>query len=160
MRGRHQARSESNLGRRSGNLTLPKRDPMANLGVFGATVADEIQGGFGSGRGGGAARMRSAAPAPGAPVATGAVRAEGAVEEEAKESNALADAEGGIGGGALPDALVQPAVRTQFAVSPSMVTASRGYRAWAPKALPVRRWQARQWQTEIRTGSPRATRES
>src|SRR4051812_49029842 len=27
-------------------------------------------------------------------------------------------------------------------------------RAWAAKALPVRRWQARQWQTETRTGSP------
>ena len=27
-------------------------------------------------------------------------------------------------------------------------------RACAPKTLPVRRWQARQWQTETRTGSP------
>jgi hypothetical protein len=26
--------------------------------------------------------------------------------------------------------------------------------SWYPKALPVRRWHDRQWQTETRTGSP------
>ena len=41
-----------------------------------------------------------------------------------------------------------------------ITTFSRGKRAWAPKTLPVRRWQARQWQTEIRTGSPVVVRES
>ena len=35
-----------------------------------------------------------------------------------------------------------------------MRTASRGHLAWTENALPVRRWQARQWQTETRTGSP------
>jgi hypothetical protein len=34
-----------------------------------------------------------------------------------------------------------------------MVTEFTGKRAWAPKTLPVLRWQARQWQTEIRSGS-------
>src|SRR5258708_39497800 len=32
--------------------------------------------------------------------------------------------------------------------------------AWIPKALPVRRWQARQWHMEIRIGSPSAVRRS
>ena len=37
---------------------------------------------------------------------------------------------------------------------PLIVTAARGNRACTPNALPVRRWHARQWQTEMRTGSP------
>lgn len=35
-----------------------------------------------------------------------------------------------------------------------MRTFSAGNRAWALKTLPVRRWQARQWHIEMRTGSP------
>jgi hypothetical protein len=38
--------------------------------------------------------------------------------------------------------------------APSVVTCSASNRAWTPKTLPVRRWQARQWQIETRTGSP------
>lgn len=34
------------------------------------------------------------------------------------------------------------------------VTWARSKRACAPKTLPVRRWQALQWQIEMRTGSP------
>ncbi len=30
--------------------------------------------------------------------------------------------------------------------APSVVTCSASNRAWTPKTLPVRRWQARQWQ--------------
>jgi hypothetical protein len=37
---------------------------------------------------------------------------------------------------------------------PSISTRSAGHRAWAEKALPVRFWQARQWQADTRTGSP------
>src|SRR5262249_43808238 len=37
---------------------------------------------------------------------------------------------------------------------PSIVALSRGQRAWAAKRLPVRFWHSRQWQIEIRTGSP------
>src|SRR5918999_5381949 len=39
-----------------------------------------------------------------------------------------------------------------------MRTSSRGKRACMLNALPVRRWHARQWHIEIRTGSPSATR--
>jgi hypothetical protein len=38
--------------------------------------------------------------------------------------------------------------------APSVVTCSASNRARTPNALPVRRWQARQWQIETRTGSP------
>jgi hypothetical protein len=38
---------------------------------------------------------------------------------------------------------------------PSIVTASSGNRACMPNTLPVRFWQARQWQMDTRTGSPR-----
>ena len=41
-----------------------------------------------------------------------------------------------------------------FAPLASEATRSAGKRAWTPKLLPVRRWQERQWQTEIRIGSP------
>jgi hypothetical protein len=43
--------------------------------------------------------------------------------------------------------------RDQVELSPSTATASVGKRACAPKTLPVRRWQARQWQMDTRTGS-------
>jgi hypothetical protein len=39
-------------------------------------------------------------------------------------------------------------------------TWSRGNRAWVANTLPVRRWHARQWQIEIRTGSPSVVSES
>ena len=43
---------------------------------------------------------------------------------------------------------------------PEICTRSAGNRAWIPNALPVRRWQARQWQMLIRTGSPVTSRRS
>jgi hypothetical protein len=51
-------------------------------------------------------------------------------------------------------------MRTNCFDGPVTVTESAGKRAWAPKTLPVRRWQARQWQTETRTGSAVVTAES
>jgi hypothetical protein len=39
--------------------------------------------------------------------------------------------------------------------SPLRTTPDRLNLACAPKTLPVRRWQARQWQIETRTGSSR-----
>src|SRR5690606_39025792 len=46
-------------------------------------------------------------------------------------------------------------VRANCVLRPSMaVIWSRPNRACAPKTLPVRRWQARQWHTETRIGSP------
>ena len=44
--------------------------------------------------------------------------------------------------------------------APLMVTEFVGKRAWAPKTLPVLRWQARQWQTETRSGSAEAIADS
>jgi hypothetical protein len=44
--------------------------------------------------------------------------------------------------------------------APLMVTEVAGNRAWAPKTLPVRRWHARQWQTDTRTGSAEVIAES
>jgi len=44
--------------------------------------------------------------------------------------------------------------------APLMVTEFAGNRAWAPKTLPVLRWQARQWQTETRSGSAEVIAES
>jgi hypothetical protein len=46
------------------------------------------------------------------------------------------------------------AVRTHCLDRPSIFTWSAGQRACAEKALPVRFWHARQWQTDTRTGSP------
>ena len=37
---------------------------------------------------------------------------------------------------------------------PSMAVTDRAEAAWTPNTLPVRRWQARQWHIEMRTGSP------
>ena len=45
-------------------------------------------------------------------------------------------------------------VRMYSVASPSIRTCSRGQRACIANALPVRRWQARQWQIETLTGSP------
>jgi hypothetical protein len=48
-------------------------------------------------------------------------------------------------------------VRAYVRDAPPTTTLRSGNRACAPKALPVRRWQARQWQTDTRTGSPLTT---
>ena len=52
-------------------------------------------------------------------------------------------------------------MRVNAVARPSIwVTWAREKRAWVPKTLPVRRWQSRQWQIEIRTGSPSQARRS
>ncbi len=43
----HQPRNETNLGRGSGALVRRNRPTMQNLGIFGGTVADEVEGDFG-----------------------------------------------------------------------------------------------------------------
>jgi len=136
---RHHPQTESSLGRRFGNLIPPGKKGMANLGVFGATVADEVPmsdvplgafpGGVTWGRGGmggmpgmamyGGAKMANgarmlatpmASMAPGAPMGKSA-------EMMAMDEAAGADMEGamGPGGGAPQEQLVQPTIRTQFA---------------------------------------------
>src|SRR5919198_102574 len=51
-------------------------------------------------------------------------------------------------------------VRTYSVERPATPPRWPGNRAWFPNALPVRRWQARQWHMEIRIGSPSAVRVS
>jgi hypothetical protein len=51
-------------------------------------------------------------------------------------------------------------MRVNSAERPSIDTLSSGNRALKLNALPVRRLQARQWQTETRTGSPEHVAES
>ncbi len=132
-RRHHNPRTEENLSRFFRNIIPPKAQGMANLGVFGATVAEEMDelerdkwvaatGGQanamqqrrmafgGEGRGGGMAMpmaMESAAMADGmaAPPAPGA--AAGAPVER------LAAAKGGAADGA--PAMVEPTVRRKFA---------------------------------------------
>jgi hypothetical protein len=45
-------------------------------------------------------------------------------------------------------------LRWKDLLSPSMRTASLAKRAFMLKGAPVRFWQARQWQIEMRKGSP------
>jgi hypothetical protein len=52
-------------------------------------------------------------------------------------------------------------IRTNSVASPSIRTCSRGRRAaCTANTLPVRCWQARQWQIETLTGSPSTSTES
>jgi len=131
-RRHHHPRTEENLSRGSGNLVPPKTEGMANLGVFGATVAEEMDeierdknlaptNGMarrhlalgGAQRGGGMAfaaeapmgEAAMAPPAPGAPVG-----------DAAMPSTARAAAKTGAApaaGGAAPK--VQPTIRRKFA---------------------------------------------
>ncbi|MGQ9575058.1 MAG: alpha-2-macroglobulin family protein [Thermoguttaceae bacterium] len=112
-RRHHHPQTETNLGRRSGNIIPPGTVGMQDVGVFGATSVDELAAmepgvGFGRGGLGGAAELRRAEtfaregangmavrmlPAPGVPMA----------EKQAPPE-----------GGAAA-ALVQPTVRKEFA---------------------------------------------
>jgi alpha-2-macroglobulin len=133
----HSTHSETNLDRGSGNLTLPNQVAMFNLGVFGDTVAEELNvqkapGGFG-GRGIGKP-MAGVAMAKGlrgverqAASADGVDReqdaAKGVAQGGAQNGVALLDksadvaGSGGEGGGEPPpDAeFTQPSVRSNFA---------------------------------------------
>jgi len=129
-RRRHNVNSQHSLARYFHNLTLPKMPGMSNLGVFGASVADDMdawgdtpdklalrQGGAqGRGLGGGrprAAMMRKS----NAMVADAAGPMTEMAAEEPAMANGKADGRqaGGDGeaGGGAP--LVEPTVRTKFA---------------------------------------------
>lgn len=139
-RRQHQPQTQHNLNLYSGNMTLPNMPGMAFLGVFGASVSEEMEelaqdkggaalegrsnlrgGGFG---GGGAmarrgavrefATAKSAAPggSPGAPQAAFAADAAPLGDAGAdRQQNAQADGEAG----GAPLANVEPTVRTKFA---------------------------------------------
>jgi len=131
-RRHHNPRTEENLSRYTSNIIPPKAQGMANLGVFGATVAEEMDelerdkgiavptNGVerhmafgGKGRGGGMgftaeapmAEAAMAPPAPGAPMAM-ADAAGPVMARVAKQAGAP-----GAGGAAM----VQPTVRRKFA---------------------------------------------
>ena len=126
-RRHHNPRTESNLGRHFGNLVPKNKRAMGDLGVFGATVAEEMgalgvfskdldiplrQNSFGlavpqfGGFGRGAMTRRFAAPGM---MAKGAPMAEAAAEAP---MDALAD-DGMAATGEAP--MVQPTVRKKFA---------------------------------------------
>jgi hypothetical protein len=137
-RRHHRPGTESSLARWFHNVTLRDAAPMQNLGVFGATVADEMEGlakdkadveGEARGRGGmagggvafGARRASVAEAANGAPMAPAAAApAPGAPMEKAGAAmDAMAEAgqmerkkQAGPG---EPPAMVEPTVRKAFA---------------------------------------------
>lgn len=123
----HHPRSEHTLGRGSGNIVPPNKPGMVDLGVFGASVADEdvleslrqlgkrrqleaagVGGGYALG---GAFADGMAAQAPSAPMLAKRGVALDAAIAPALEKAAAESAPGGAG--ETPG--VEPAVRTQFA---------------------------------------------
>ncbi len=118
-RRHHHPRTESSLSRWFRNLIKPKTTGMNDLGVFGGTVADEMDGWEGGmdrtntqelrgfGVGGMLHKGRAKAMTAGAPPPMDAAAPMAAAMEE--KSAAFG---GGEGGGA---AMVQPTVRTKFA---------------------------------------------
>ncbi|MBN1911402.1 MAG: alpha-2-macroglobulin, partial [Pirellulales bacterium] len=128
----HYPRTTSNLGRGSVNWNWPNAPTMQDLGVFGATAADEglatndanftmqrgqkkSRGGFGMGGMGGmadSAMAERAMPAPGGPRPMAKpMMARSAMREDKSEAFEMEMPDGG--GEAAP--MVEPTVRTKFA---------------------------------------------
>ncbi|MCZ6794575.1 MAG: alpha-2-macroglobulin, partial [Planctomycetota bacterium] len=101
-RRRHSSYTESNLDRRSGNLTLPRRPAMADVGMFGATAVDELATSWFSRAG--------KVKADGQLLAASALAKPGEILPESTDGAAAG--KGGAGGAAE---LVQPTVRREFA---------------------------------------------
>ncbi len=132
-RRHHHPHTEHNLAWWFGNLTRPKDLPMSDLGIFGHTVAEEMdevmelgdagpQGGRFAGKGGGgafAARAMTAQPsgrmAQAAEGAAAPSMAPGAPMPQADVGMAEQDKSAPAGGDAGAPAMVQPTVRKQFA---------------------------------------------
>lgn len=140
-RRQHQTNQRTSLNKWSGNMTLPNTVGMGDLGIFGATVVDELAdrdgvtmlgagiGGFGGGGGGLGGGFGGGPGGPAAPRAA-MLSAEGGIAMESKEALAapLADAgpatnfaatgapgnDPGGAQGAQP-MLAQPTVRSNFA---------------------------------------------
>ena len=132
-RRRHHENTETSLNRYSSNIVPPNKPGMRDIGVFGATVADDCEGleedknwrfdavgvnamgGMGGGMAfGGRASRGLSMRAKGAPMPAAApmAKAEMAMDAagEAMGPPASAPAEGGLG-----TAAVQPTIRSQFA---------------------------------------------
>ncbi|QDU94449.1 MG2 domain protein [Lignipirellula cremea] len=130
-RRQHNSQTESSLARNSGNMVLPNMPGMQNLGVFGGTVAEEMDGanaddmmmadgpaaGFGGG-GGGRMMHRSGdmMMAKGAPMAAMAMApmADGAMEMAAAPMEASANGVTATTAAAGVEN-VEPALRSNFA---------------------------------------------
>ena len=133
-RRRHQVSTHSSLMRQFNNHTLPKSTAMQNLGVFGATVAEELDAMFGDradvigqqhrhrGRNkarpvyanGAVARSPAGARAFSA-MAEAPMEMEVAADGDAAGRLGAADADLGHGGGGAGNELVEPTVRSEFA---------------------------------------------
>ncbi|HUU85053.1 MAG TPA: MG2 domain-containing protein, partial [Phycisphaerae bacterium] len=123
-RRHHNPQTESNLGRYFGNLVPPNTNGMSNLGVFGASVAEEMDA-IGADPG---AQMQSGVPdqlsqarrkggaGPEGAMSFGApaMMADAAMAPPAPGAPPMAAKAAGPGAGA-PAAVVQPTVRTKFA---------------------------------------------
>ncbi|MBN1442025.1 MAG: alpha-2-macroglobulin, partial [Planctomycetes bacterium] len=120
----HRPQSTSSLDRRSAGVYPRGAVAMANVGIFGATVAEEMdalseggtQAGIGGGRGGADGAVRrslalGADAAPGGPPAPAAAMAKG----EAAGGAAFGMNEAGEGAPGAEEALAPAAVRTEFA---------------------------------------------
>jgi hypothetical protein len=163
-RRHHRENTEHSLNKGGYPMLRPNRAGMGHLGVFGALVADELegrelqQGGEGGGgrpRGKGAsnalgefAGARRAAEADGAPPAPSAANAP---MEKAKSEDKKADRESlGGPGGAEPPPMAQPTIRTKFADTAlwvaSLNTNAQG-QAEVELTMPenLTTWKARVW---------------
>ena len=128
-RRHHHPHTEHNLAWWFTNLVRPKDVPMSNLGIFGQTVAEEMdemteladQGGVPTGRaafkgaGGMGMAQRAVMRESAAMAAAPSAMAPGAPMPEADMPIAGDDKSAGIGGQPGEPAMVQPTVRTQFA---------------------------------------------
>jgi hypothetical protein len=133
-RRQHQPQGEDNLGWYSANLNPPKTPGMGNLGIFGGSVADEMEGleqagqverrevrmmrgagmggGFGMANGVLRAPMAARAMAEGMPVPMAAM---GPPQARLDLSGAALEKAAAEPGGAAEGALVQPTIRKEFA---------------------------------------------
>jgi len=115
----HYPRTESNLEKTTGNLTLPNKPGMTDLGAFGHGVVEEYQAAdkkqLGRGSGGeakgNANAGRSELRRAGAPMQQAAKAAGDALAEGQMADGAAATGEPG----GAKDQLVEPTVRSQFA---------------------------------------------
>jgi hypothetical protein len=114
-RRQHREQTESSLARWFGNMTLPKKPGMNNLGVFGGTVADELgKDELGEVADGAERSLRMQSKQSAAFAGNAAPMAQAAQSDMAVDTAAPGGGEGGGGGGAAAP-LVQPTVRTKFA---------------------------------------------
>lgn len=134
-RRHHHPQTQDSLAVHSHNMTLPNKPGMEFLGVFGSSVADEVddavalgatvdkaEGRFGAGGGMGGAPSGRAMMARGAMAMEGAPAPAGPMAADARSEGLLAKNFAGVeaqqageAAGAAQPPLVEPSVRTKFA---------------------------------------------